>query len=203
MGDKMYLGSNCTNKIPDLSPSILKMEGITGTGPSSSAGAGASAGTGSAPTSGPISTYGDIVIPEPRALDLTVDATYKQIPKDVPPTLDKRIPPTSTLWRDLKAKYTVAGLDADDYEEGSIIMPAPIRNVGDTGYTFNYLSKDPSQQAQEARGTLNMLLEQVEDAHKEASRKEKLGPATDFHATHQYLACRDDYQKRFARYAHS
>ena len=197
----MYLGSNSTKQIPRLLPSSLKMEGTSqGTGAGSGASAGAGSGSASASASAPVSASGHLETGGGRVLDLRADASFDQIPKDLPPSKDDIVPKTSTLWGDLRAKYFVPGLEQDDYEDDSFIKATPIKNVGDTGYTFNYSGSKPSDQAAEAKRELEMLFDQVKTAYEESSKREKSGPATDAHATHQYLACRDDYQKRFTKY---
>ena len=130
-----------------------------------------------------------------RLLDITADAPYHEIPRQIPPTADVMVPANSSLWRDLRERHGTQ----DDYPEGYFIRPIPITRDGDTGYRFNYRGSTHAERRADALEILEILRDQVESAYEECDEIEKLGPTTDPHATHQYLAARHDYQIKFVR----
>ncbi len=133
--------------------------------------------------------------------NITARISYDALPKDIPPTQDNRVPSNSSVWRDLRARY---GPGHDEYEEGYIIAATPIISPNDTGYKFNYKEAYAYKQIPEAKNFLNTLLEQVTDAHDDAkasrSGYNKNSSIKDPHALHQYLACREDFQRRLSIY---
>ena len=168
----------------------LQMESSSSNAAASGSTSASSSGTGTGTGTG---------IPMQSALNITADVSFMDIPFEVPPTQDKRVPPNSSLWRDLRARYV--GQGEDDYKPDNPVQAKPILKEGDTGYQFNYNPDiQPSRQAREACKLLRNLHNEVKQAHWGESNKKMDSPASNPRATHQYLACRDDYQKRFVKY---
>ena len=115
--------------------------------------------------------------PKQDALNITADVPFKDIPFEIPPKQDKRVSPNSSLWRDLRARYS--GQGEDDSKPDNPVQAKPILKEGDTGYQFNYNPNiAPSRQARDACKLLRNLLNEVKGAHWGESNKKMDTPAS-------------------------